>query len=495
VAAPDARRPVSVPPQDVRAARLGLDPAILMSRVRRAVSVVCLVAIDVLGLTLALYLALVSKQVYRGAPVFWGFLWRSTTDVLPFIVLIVGLVFAKNGLYRSRESRPGGAAIIASLAFSTLIVALFALVTGREFNSYATFGVTFVFGVLLITMLRASYDSATLSLMRSLGMRRRTLLAGRAEALGELYSALSAPLGGPEPKMLGTVSDSPLLVAGLSQLGAMDDLPALVRELRPDDLVLAGAELPDSALLELADACRTTHTRLRFVPTTAELLLQRASFVPGQVVPLLELRPPVLTGAEWAIKRSFDIVVATTALVLLSPLLAIIALAVRLTSPGPVIYRDRRIGVGEGEFSMLKFRSMYEGAFEQQGDLESQNEADGAIFKMRDDPRVTPVGRFLRRVSFDELPQLVNVLRREMSLVGPRPLPIRDYDRLQDWHRKRYAVLPGITGLWQISGRSNLSFDDLVRLDFYYLENWSVWMDVAVLVRTPFAVVRGKGAY
>jgi exopolysaccharide biosynthesis polyprenyl glycosylphosphotransferase len=495
VAAPGVRRPASAPHRDVRAARLGVDSALLLSRVRRAVSVVSLVAIDLCAVSLALYLALVSKQIYRGAPVFWGVLWVSASDVLPFVVLIVGLVFAKNGLYRSRESRPGGAAIVASLAFSTIIVALFALVTGRQFNSYATFFVTFLLAVVLVTGLRASYDSATLAVMRAMGMRRRTLLAGRSEALEELYSALSQPLGGPEPQMIGTVSDAPLLVSGLEQLGEMSDLPALVRELRPDDLVLAGAELPDSALLELADACRSTRTRLRFVPTTAELLLQRASFVPGQVVPLLELRPPVLTGIEWAVKRTFDIVVATFVLVILSPLLAAIALMVRASSPGPIVYRDLRIGVGEGEFAMLKFRSMYNDARERQAALEQHNEADGAMFKMRDDPRVTPFGRLIRRFSLDELPQLVNVLRGEMSLVGPRPLPVRDYERLSDWHRKRYAVLPGITGLWQISGRSNLSFDDLVRLDFYYLENWSVWMDVAVLLRTPIAVVRGKGAY
>jgi lipopolysaccharide/colanic/teichoic acid biosynthesis glycosyltransferase len=177
-------------------------------------------------------------------------------------------------------------------------------------------------------------------------------------------------------------------------------------------------------------SCWSTRTRLRFVPTTAELLLQRASFVPGQVVPLLELRPPVLTGIEWAVKRTFDIVVATLVLLILTPVLAAIALLVRLGSPGPIIYRDLRIGVGEGEFAMLKFRSMYADAQSRQASLEQHNEADGAIFKMRDDPRVTPFGRLLRRLSLDELPQLVNVLRGEMSLVGPRPLPVRDYERL-----------------------------------------------------------------
>ena len=144
---------------------------------------------------------------------------------------------------------------------------------------------------------------------------------------------------------------------------------------------------------------------------------------------------------------------------------------------------------------MLKFRTMRHDAAELQAELEAENEARGALFKMRDDPRVTKVGSFLRRFSLDEVPQVLNVLRGEMSLVGPRPLPIRDYRLLEDWHRKRYLVLPGMTGLWQIAGRSDLEFDDLVRLDFYYLENWSIWLDISILLRTIPAVAAGKGAY
>ena len=144
---------------------------------------------------------------------------------------------------------------------------------------------------------------------------------------------------------------------------------------------------------------------------------------------------------------------------------------------------------------MLKFRTMHADAAEHQAYLERVNEASGPLFKMRRDPRVTPLGALLRRFSLDEVPQLLNILRGEMSLVGPRPLPLRDYDQLEDWHRKRYNVLPGVTGLWQISGRSNLGFDDLVRLDFYYLENWSLWMDISILVKTVPAVLVGRGAY
>ncbi len=176
-------------------------------------------------------------------------------------------------------------------------------------------------------------------------------------------------------------------------------------------------------------------------------------------------------------------------------MLAVSALLVRFTSRGPVIYRSYRPGIGGEPFACLKFRTMYSDADQRQADLESLNEASGPLFKIRRDPRMTPVGRFLRRYSLDELPQLVNVLRGEMSLVGPRPLPQRDFDQLEDWHKKRYLVTPGMTGLWQISGRSELDFDDLVRLDFLYLERWSVGLDLAILLKTIPAVVLRRGAY
>jgi lipopolysaccharide/colanic/teichoic acid biosynthesis glycosyltransferase len=160
-----------------------------------------------------------------------------------------------------------------------------------------------------------------------------------------------------------------------------------------------------------------------------------------------------------------------------------------------VLYRSHRVGLNERSFGMLKFRTMEAGADERQDELEQQNEATGPLFKIKDDPRVTRVGAVLRRFSIDEVPQVLNVIRGEMSLVGPRPLPVRDYEQLQDWHRKRYLVLPGMTGLWQISGRSELTFDDLVRLDFYYLDNWSIWLDVSILLKTLPAVLERRGAY
>ena len=234
---------------------------------------------------------------------------------------------------------------------------------------------------------------------------------------------------------------------------------------------------------------------VRIAPRTTELLTKHADFVPGQGIPLFEIRPPVLVGFDWVLKRGFDMVMSVVVLLIGLPIWVAIAAAVKLTSRGPVFYRDLRVGLGEREFAMLKFRTMYADAAKLQPKLEHANEAPGALFKIRDDPRVTRVGGFLRRFSLDEIPNMVNVLRGEMSLVGPRPLPTRDYNLLEEWHLKRYHVLPGMTGLWQISGRSNLSFDDLVRLDFFYLDNWSIWLDITILARTIPAVISRRGAY
>ena len=267
----------------------------------------------------------------------------------------------------------------------------------------------------------------------------------------------------------------------------------MLDEIKPDEVILAEADLDERAVLEVVEQAHRQGIKVRLAPDTTELLVQRGEYVPGQGAPLFELRPPVLTGWDWAVKRGFDLVVSLLVALVGLPIWALIVLAIKLDSRGPVFFVDRRIGVGEREFGMLKFRTMVADAAGLQPELEEENEAGGALFKIREDPRVTRVGRFLRRFSLDEIPQVANVLKGEMSLVGPRPLPLRDYQLLEDWHRRRYAVLPGMTGLWQISGRSGLTFDDLVRLDFTYIENWSIWLDISIIVKTIPAVVTRRG--
>ncbi len=273
------------------------------------------------------------------------------------------------------------------------------------------------------------------------------------------------------------------------------ELSERIARTRPDEVILNEGDFSEEAVLEIVETAHRAGVKVRIAPKTTDLLRQRGEYIPGQGAPLFELRPPVFAGTDWAVKKTFDLVVSSLVVLVGLPLWLLIALAIRLDSRGPILYRDLRIGVGEREFGMLKFRTMVQGAADLQDDLEEQNEAEGALFKIRGDPRVTRLGKILRRLSLDELPQVLNVLGGQMSLVGPRPLPVRDYDRLEGWHRRRYNVLPGITGLWQISGRSSLSFDDLVRLDFYYIENWSIWLDISILVKTLPAIISGRGAY
>ena len=499
---PDRRPPVrAVPnlppaqPTDIRAAApLGLSASRLALLVRRGLSIVTLAAIDIVGLGLGLCAALVLRQVYYGRSVDWHALWRSASDWLPFLILITLLVFAHGKLYAAREHRLGVGRIVSSLALVALITLAFGLGTGHKFTTYGLAPTAFVLSAALISGFRAAYESVTGAVLRRAGVRRRALLVGAGEHLRHLHESLGRGRSGIDYEFVGALAPADDGVA-LPVLGDLRTLPRVLATHHVDELILTEADFSDRDVLETVEHAHRRGVKVRVAPRTTELLLQRAEYVPGQGTPLFEVHPPAFLGGEWLLKRTFDLVVSLFVLVVGLPLWLLIGVAVTLTSPGPILYRDRRIGLGESEFDMLKFRTMYADAAEHQAFLEEANEASGPLFKIRRDPRVTPLGVILRRFSLDEIPQLLNVLRGEMSLVGPRPLPTRDYEQLSDWHRKRYNVLPGITGLWQISGRSNLGFDDLVRLDFYYLENWSLWLDITILVKTVPAVLVGRGAY
>jgi exopolysaccharide biosynthesis polyprenyl glycosylphosphotransferase len=345
-----------------------------------------------------------------------------------------------------------------------------------------------------VSSLRYVYEGLTGVALRAAGYRRRAVLVGTGKHIRDVAHALS---DGPHSpiEVVGFLSPKALPANGLRSLGSLGELDRVLGSERIDEVIIADPDFPQVDALELVDQCHRRGVRVRLAPSTMEILIHRAEFVPGQSVPLFELAPPVFEGVDFALKRTFDLIGATVLLVLLSPLLLAIVLAVRLSSRGPIVYRSTRRGIGQRPFACLKFRTMHSDAEQRQADLEELNEASGALFKIREDPRLTRVGRMLRRFSLDELPQLANVIRGEMSLVGPRPLPERDYEMLEDWHRKRYLVLPGITGLWQVSGRSELDFDDLVHLDFIYLERWSLALDLTILLKTIPAVLSQRGAY
>jgi exopolysaccharide biosynthesis polyprenyl glycosylphosphotransferase len=482
--------------RDVRASRVYLlSRGPIVSALRRVASVVALVILDVVGLALGIYVALVLREVITGGgDVLWGLLWREgPAEWLKFVAPITILVFAQSGLYRQRELRPGAGRILACLIVVALIVLAFGLGTGYDFTTSGLIPTSVVVSAIAIGLLRAAYESASLEIMRAAGIRRRVVLVGAGESLVRLRSSLSSARGGLTYEFVGVVA--PDEVPGFRLLGSRAELPLVLDQVRPDEVILTEADFDERTVLEVVEQAHRQGVKVRLAPDTTELLVQRGEYVPGQGAPLFELRPPVLTGWDWSVKRGFDLVVSALIVIVGLPLWLLLAAAIKLDSRGPVFFVDRRIGVGEKEFGMLKFRTMIAGAEAQQAELEEANEAEGALFKIREDPRVTRVGRLLRRFSLDEIPQVVNVVKGEMSLVGPRPLPLRDYRLLEDWHRARYRVLPGMTGLWQISGRSGLSFDDLVRLDFTYLENWSIWLDVSIIAKTIPAVLTRRGAY
>jgi exopolysaccharide biosynthesis polyprenyl glycosylphosphotransferase len=493
---PAPAEPRQAPVEDIRSVRpYLLTRATLGAFVRRLLSILALVLLDLAGLILGLYAALLLRELYRDEwPPLWGIVWDTETDWLPFLTIVTVLVFWVGGLYRRREVRAGWGQIVFSLTLVAAITLAFGLGTNYHFTTYGLTPTALVLIALTIGILRSSYEVLTRDVLRLSGARRRTVLVGEGEPLAELKRTLGSDRSGIRYEYLGAIA--PNGDAGdLPVLGGLDALPRILREHDVHELIATDESFDERELLELVEAAHRYGVKVKIAPRTTELLLQRAEYIPGEGTPLFELRPPALAGWEWGVKRGFDIIVSSLVVVVGSPLWLTIAATIKATSRGPVFYRDSRIGLGEQPFGMMKFRTMYADAADRQGALEAENEASGPLFKIKNDPRVTPVGRFLRRFSLDEMPQVLNVLWGDMSLVGPRPLPIRDYEQLLPWHRKRYLVLPGMTGLWQVSGRIDLSFDDLVRLDFYYIENWSIWLDISILAKTLPAVLASRGAY
>jgi len=480
--------------RDVRATR----PPILnvlrrLDALRRLARVVSLMVLDVVGIGLAVFTALLIKAAFRGG-LHVDAIWGNTRALLPFAALVTLLLFARSGLYSERATRPGLTSIVACLFQTTVVAVVFALVSGQTFSSYYIFYGSLFFAILYVGSIRAVYEMVTGFLLRKAGYERRAVLVGTGQHIESVGHALGSASES-SITVVGFISLTPRPDNGLRSLGSLQDLGEIIDRHRIDEVIIADPDFPERETIDLVDVAHRGGVRVRIAPSTMDVLVQRADFLPGQSIPLFELRSPTFEGVDFAVKRAFDIVVSALALLVLSPVLLVIALSIRLTSRGGAIYRSVRPGIGGVPFDCLKFRTMYVDAEIRQAALETENEASGALFKIRDDPRVTPVGRFLRRYSLDELLQLWNVLRGKMSLVGPRPLPVRDFDRLQEWHKKRYLVLPGMTGLWQVSGRADLDFDDLVRLDFLYLERWSVSLDLTILLKTIPAVLLRRGSY
>ncbi|MBI3240800.1 MAG: sugar transferase [Chloroflexi bacterium] len=407
----------------------------------------------------------------------------------PYIYLIIAVlwpvVFYVISVYDvRRDVRPVGNARILFVAVSTAVFVLSGVL-------YFTFRDTprllilyfYLFDLVLLASARLTVG-LVLRLMHASGRPlTRILLVGAGEAAEAIALSLANRLGH-GISIIGCADDDvvegPL---GIPVLGLVEDVLRLVRECRIDEVIICLPASRYADIEQLSFQLQTEPVRVRLVPDFLKLVMVQSSVELIGGLPLIGLREPRIDGPAWAVKRLFDLTLSVLLLALASPAMLLAALAVKLTSPGPVFYHQRRVGENGKLFWVHKFRTMVAGA--------EQNRFE----KRPDDPRVTHLGRLLRRTSIDELPQLFNVLRGEMSLVGPRPEQVFIVEQYEPWQRQRLAVPPGITGWWQVNGRGDLPMHLNTHYDLYYIRNYSLWLDLKILWKTAGVVIKGRGAY
>ncbi|WP_448642507.1 sugar transferase [Geodermatophilus sp. URMC 63] len=422
--------------------------------------------------------------------------WTAALLVLAWPLLLAG-----TGAYDERVHGTGSDEYRRVGRAGLLLVALASLVSyAAQLELSRALVVVAIPAVTVLTLAARFAARCQLRRLRARGRcLRRVVLAGRGGAVVELAMRVRRDgYAGLEVVAACVTPESRELVAGALgvPVGGLDEVVDTAVRLGADTVAVTSAsETAAEYLRRLSWQLEGSGVELLVAPGLIEVAGPRLHIRPFEGLPLLSVEQPRFEGWGRVLKGCVDRVVAALALLLLSPLLLGLALAVRLDDPGPVLHRQERVGVNGRRFTMLKFRSMVVDAESRLEALQAANGADGLLFKMRADPRVTRVGRWLRRLSLDELPQLVNVLGGSMSLVGPRPPLPREVARYDSSVSRRLLVKPGLTGLWQISGRSDLSWEEAVRLDLRYVENWSLALDALILVKTVRAVLGRSGAY
>jgi len=300
-------------------------------------------------------------------------------------------------------------------------------------------------------------------------------------------------------QIIGFLDDHPAKgetdIGRFRALGRIDNLADVLETVQIDDVIITLPWQYHRKIMQIMTLCERKNIRTRIVPDLFQMRISRMQVEELAGVPMIGVKEANISGLNQIIKRTIDIVFAAGGLILSAPLLGLMAMMIKMESPGPVLFQQERVGKNGKLFTIYKFRSMVEGADAQKESLQRLNEADGPLFKIKDDPRMTRVGKLMRRLSFDELPQLYNVLTGDMSLIGPRPPIPSEVDQYQEWHKRRLEVAPGLTGLSQVRGRSELTFDETALLDIYYIENWSPALDTKILLQTIPRVLFGSGAY
>jgi exopolysaccharide biosynthesis polyprenyl glycosylphosphotransferase len=344
--------------------------------------------------------------------------------------------------------------------------------------------------------------SVAMGLLYRIGLGETRLLVVGSGRLGKMimqHIAANPNLGYSIVGFLHDMNDSPNDPPNdfgrFKMLGTLEDLRLVIRSMQVDEVIIALPSNMHEQSIKSVRLCERLGAEFKLVPDLYELSLSRIDMEAIQGIPMIGIKQAPLNKVQSLITRCVDILVSLLFMVFGSPLWLCIALAIRLNSPGEVIYKQTRIGLNGHPFKVYKFRSMYKNADQRLEALWTRNEAQGPLFKIKDDPRITAVGKFLRRTSLDEFPQIINVIRGEMSLVGPRPPLPYEVAQYEEWQKARLAIKPGMTGLWQVRGRSNLSFDEGVLMDLYYIQKWSLRLYFQILFRTIPVVLTNRGAY
>jgi exopolysaccharide biosynthesis polyprenyl glycosylphosphotransferase len=422
--------------------------------------------------------------------------------LLIFLALIPFWIFMLYtfGLYRESGRSIGGSSMATTLDGLTALTAgswftLVAMIVIMGLRApVAGLVVFWLLALVVIPLLR--WVTKTMFWWRP-SFAERTVIVG-AGSVGNLLAHKIANHPEFRIRLLGFIDDGqPVRGSGpiFPVIGSLDDLGRIIEEKKISRVIVAFSRARHPQILNVVRTCAEYGVKVNIVPRLFEVVSTRAGVDDVEGIPLLDIGPVELGRFNMFAKRVFDLIVGSVALLLAAPVLIATAIAIKLDSRGPVFFRQERMGRGGVPFFIYKFRSMTEGAEKLRHDLDAANEYSGPMFKIKADPRITRLGAFIRKWSIDELPQLLNVMKGDMSLVGPRPLWIEEARQCRGWTRKRLDITPGITGLWQVLGRNSIPFDEMVKLDYVYVTGWSLSWDIKLLLETVPAVLAKRGAY
>jgi exopolysaccharide biosynthesis polyprenyl glycosylphosphotransferase len=424
------------------------------------------------------YRAFIHPILYLVVPVLWA------------MTFITSSVYDPKRLYKTADELQN---VLISSAIASLIFAGVLYLFVRDFSRWL-FVIFIIFNLVFLMSWRLFVRFAIK--FRQAPIKKRTVLIVGAGKVGQRVGKMICDYDWAGLTLVGYLDDKLNEQKNeLTVLGSLDDIRHIVAENKIDDVVIA---LPQRIYGKINHLILTLHdlpVHVRIVPDYFSLALYRASVEDFSGIPMINLRDPALNDVQRLVKRIFDLTFGGAVTFFALPIILVIGIVIRLNSEGPVFFRQKRIGENGRSFDMYKFRTMFTGAEKFEYKVKGGNGSGDVLDKRPDDPRVTKVGRLLRRTSLDELPQLFNVLKGDMSLVGPRPELPWMVTQYEPWQHKRFAVPQGMTGWWQVNGRSNTSYEERVTLDMAYIESWSVWQDVKILIKTVPAVFRGHGAY